>query len=638
MERNVDSAPVRAARGIGGGFVRSTAFEVLSRAGFVARGLIYGIIGLFAFGVAVSDTGKLTVSRARSGRWRPSRSVSSCCCFLRSASAATRSGALSARRSVTARRTRTTRFERLGGLGSGLVYGGLCIASIKLLTAVGGRSRRRSPTKRLRASSTGRGPLARRARGGRDARGGRVPVRQGVRRTFLEELKTGEMSAGLETWVTWIGTIGHVARAVVSGWSDGFCSRRPTSSRRGGGRSGWRLDESAQGRVRPVAPGLRGRGPDRLRRVLDQRGPLPQDLRTRGQHGRGRTPGDVMPAAARSGDGNEPPPLVCVHGLSGSSRWWTDAAALIDGSGPVVLLDVPRFLKPSEVTTWLAGRIEELGATVDLAGHSLGALASVRVAALRPSLSGGSCSSRRRGRPAALPAGVRVAARADDARCAAVVSRAPDLRRSPGWSAEPRSWWLACGTCRRHGRAGCGHRSDASRLGRTRRCCPRRGGIDLARTVARCAADRHPGRGSRPDGRVTRGACRCDRVIPRGTIRRGAPPPADVRSGRRVRPSLPARTSRAARAMHLGSQPSVQIASRSPRTTRTGRRIPAMWSPGRSSSAACRRGEPSRAHSRVVGEQDAPQRRRLAQRGREPSGQHEPTMIGSADPPSDRRG
>ena len=25
------------------------------------------------------------------------------------------------------------------------------------------------------------------------------------------------MSAGLETWVTWIGTIGHVARAVVFG-------------------------------------------------------------------------------------------------------------------------------------------------------------------------------------------------------------------------------------------------------------------------------------------------------------------------------------------------------------------------------------------------------------------------------------
>ena len=94
-----------------------------------------------------------------------------------------------------------------------------------------------------------------------------------------------------------------------------------------------------------------------------------------------------MPKAARSGDGNEQqPPLVCVHGLSGSSRWWTRVTALIDRHVPVVLSDVPRSLKPSEVETWLAGRIEELGPPVDLAGHSLGAQVSVRVAALRPEL------------------------------------------------------------------------------------------------------------------------------------------------------------------------------------------------------------------------------------------------------------
>jgi len=94
-----------------------------------------------------------------------------------------------------------------------------------------------------------------------------------------------------------------------------------------------------------------------------------------------------MPKAARSGDGNEQqPPLVCVHGLSGSSRWWRRVTALIDRHVPLVLSDVPRSLKPSEVETWLAGRIEELGPPVDLAGHSLGGLVSVRVAALRPEL------------------------------------------------------------------------------------------------------------------------------------------------------------------------------------------------------------------------------------------------------------
>ena len=46
MARTVDPSPAQLARGVGHGFANSTGFEVLSRAGFVARGLIYGIIGL----------------------------------------------------------------------------------------------------------------------------------------------------------------------------------------------------------------------------------------------------------------------------------------------------------------------------------------------------------------------------------------------------------------------------------------------------------------------------------------------------------------------------------------------------------------------------------------------------------------
>ena len=83
----------------------------------------------------------------------------------------------------------------------------------------------------------------------------------------------------------------------------------------------------------------------------------------------------------------EPPPtLVCVHGLSASSRWWSRVVSRLEGSGRVVLLDVPRSLPPSDVAAWLAERIEGLGPPVDLAGHSLGALASARVASIRPEL------------------------------------------------------------------------------------------------------------------------------------------------------------------------------------------------------------------------------------------------------------
>jgi 2-hydroxy-6-oxonona-2,4-dienedioate hydrolase len=76
-------------------------------------------------------------------------------------------------------------------------------------------------------------------------------------------------------------------------------------------------------------------------------------------------------------------PLVCLHGLAGSPRWWEPVADRIPG--PVLVLDVPRDLRPDALTGWVEDTIEE-AAPVDLAGHSLGALIAVRVAASRPEL------------------------------------------------------------------------------------------------------------------------------------------------------------------------------------------------------------------------------------------------------------
>ena len=218
MARTVGSTPVQSARGTGDAFVRSTAFAVLSRVGFVARGLIYGIIGLFAFEVAVSDTGKLTnqqgalktVANQPFGEflllllaiglggyaiWRLFR-------------AALGHGPEDA----------DSTLERLGGLGSGLVYGGLCIASIKLLTgssAAGPSSKPDQTTAGVFDWPEGRWLVG--LAGVVMLGVATYQLVKGVRQKFLEELKTEEMSAGLETWVTVIGTIGHVARAVVFG-------------------------------------------------------------------------------------------------------------------------------------------------------------------------------------------------------------------------------------------------------------------------------------------------------------------------------------------------------------------------------------------------------------------------------------
>jgi len=216
MARNVGSAPVQAARGIGGGFVRSTSFEALSRAGFVARGLIYGIIGLFAFEVAVSDSGKLT-SQQGAIRTVASQPFGEFLLLL----LAVGLGGYAIWRLVRAAlghgpEDADSTLERLGGLGSGLVYGGLCLASIKLLTgssAAGAGSKPDETTAGVFDWPAGRWlvGLAGVVMLGVAA----YQLIKGVRQTFLEELKTEEMSAGLKTWLTWIGTIGHISRAIV---------------------------------------------------------------------------------------------------------------------------------------------------------------------------------------------------------------------------------------------------------------------------------------------------------------------------------------------------------------------------------------------------------------------------------------
>lgn len=218
MARMPDSTPVQTVRGAGRDFVYSTAFEVLSRAGFVARGLVYAIIGVLAFQVAVSDAGKLTNQEGvlRTVADKPLGG------FLLVV-LAIGLGGYSIWRLFRAAlghgpEAADSTLDRLGGLGSGLVYGALSIAAIKILsgsTTKGASSKPDQttagvfdwPAGRLLVGVAGVVLLGVAA----------YQLVKGVRQKFLDDLKTEQMSRGMETWITWIGTIGHVARAVVFG-------------------------------------------------------------------------------------------------------------------------------------------------------------------------------------------------------------------------------------------------------------------------------------------------------------------------------------------------------------------------------------------------------------------------------------
>ncbi|HEU5010462.1 MAG TPA: DUF1206 domain-containing protein, partial [Gaiellaceae bacterium] len=143
-------------------FVDSRAFEWLSRAGFVARGAVYAIIGVLALRLAVGDGGKLvnqqgafhTVARQPLGTvllvalaiglggyalWR----------FVRAGLGHGPEG-------------RDSGFERVAAFASGVVYAALCVIAIQVLAGSSGSAAMRCGASCAQAWATApRGETAR---------------------------------------------------------------------------------------------------------------------------------------------------------------------------------------------------------------------------------------------------------------------------------------------------------------------------------------------------------------------------------------------------------------------------------------------------------------------------------------------
>ena len=112
----------------------------------------------------------------------------------------------------------------------------------------------------------------------------------------------------------------------------------------------------------------------------------------------------------RSAPGPETPedaePALCVHGLEGSSRNWTDLIDLLRNRLACEAMDLPGFgdspprpdgrYSIAALAQTVIALIEKKQAPVHLIGNSLGGAVCVKVAATRPDLSKPSRSSPRR--------------------------------------------------------------------------------------------------------------------------------------------------------------------------------------------------------------------------------------------------
>ena len=188
----------------------------LARAGLVARGLVYLIIGVLALKLALGDSGVAanqqgalqTIAHRQFGKtllilvavglagyalWRLVR-------------AAVGHGA----------EQRDSGSDRVVALASGVAYVILCVTAVKILTA----------------SSTGSGTPREATGGVLGWSGGTVIVAiagviligvagyqayKGLARKFLDDAKTGEMGPGVRHGYTALGVFGYVARCVVFG-------------------------------------------------------------------------------------------------------------------------------------------------------------------------------------------------------------------------------------------------------------------------------------------------------------------------------------------------------------------------------------------------------------------------------------
>ena len=106
--------------------------------------------------------------------------------------------------------------DRLGALGSGIAYAVLCAIAVQILMGSSGTSGKANKT----ANDVFGWPAGRWLVGiaGLVMLGvGLYQLIRGVRRKFLDDSNTQKMSRPVKKWFTAVGTVGHVARAVVFG-------------------------------------------------------------------------------------------------------------------------------------------------------------------------------------------------------------------------------------------------------------------------------------------------------------------------------------------------------------------------------------------------------------------------------------
>jgi len=212
MTTSPGPGPVRGAQRGGEAVARRREFEWMARVGLVARGVVYGIIGVLALKLAVGSGGKATTQRGALETIAREPFGKALLIAMAVGLAGYAIWRLVRAGIGHGTEQKDSGVQRVAGVASGVAYAALCVTAAKILTGASSSGGSNSP------KQTTAGVLN--WTGGTVIVGVVVALGQGykgVSKKFLDTSKTGEMSREVKRSFTAIGVFGHLARMVVFG-------------------------------------------------------------------------------------------------------------------------------------------------------------------------------------------------------------------------------------------------------------------------------------------------------------------------------------------------------------------------------------------------------------------------------------
>ena len=210
--------PVRRAQTTAEGVERTSAFEVLARAGFIARGVVYGVIGILAIKLAIGAGGK-TTDQSGALRTIAHQPLGKVLLVLVAIGLAGYSlwRLLHAFTGHGPERS-DSGFDRVAALGSAIAYGAMCVVAIEILLGSGGGGESGNASKATAGVLGWSGGTWLVGLAGALFIGiALYQCYRGIAQDFLKDAKTEKMSDAVQKWYKLVAICGHLARSVVFG-------------------------------------------------------------------------------------------------------------------------------------------------------------------------------------------------------------------------------------------------------------------------------------------------------------------------------------------------------------------------------------------------------------------------------------